>query len=165
MIKEIPGYPNYFVDTDGNVYSNKSGELKRMFPWLDGKGNYLQIGLMKDGERHRLLVHRLVAITFIPNPNNLPEVNHKDKNKTNCAVTNLEWCDRMSNLIDSYSTLPPTRNFVECELYVDDVLVDKFKTLRDACLYANEKYNVSFSSLYRHFKIKNIYVKRLINNM
>ena len=59
MIKEIPDYPNYFVDTEGNIYRNKSGELKKLSPWLDGKGNYLQIGLIKDGKRHRLLVHRI----------------------------------------------------------------------------------------------------------
>ena len=116
MMKEIPDYPNYFVDTEGNIYSKQSGKLKKLSPWLDGKGNYLQIGLMKDGKRHRLFVHRLVAITFIPNHKILPEVNHKDKNKTNCAVSNLEWCDRKTNLTDSYSTMPPTRNFVECEL-------------------------------------------------
>lgn len=160
MMKEIPDYPNYFVDTEGNIYSKQSGKLKKLSPWLDGKGNYLQIGLMKDGKRHRLLVHRLVAITFIPNPKNLPEVNHKDKNKTNCAVSNLEWCDRKTNLTDSYSTMPPTRNFVECELYIDEVLVKRFKTLRDACLYASEKYNLSFSSLYRHLKSKNIQIKK-----
>ena len=85
MIKEIPNYPNYFADTDGNIYSNKSGNLKRLSPWLDGKGNYLQVGLWKDNKRYRLLVHRLIALTFIPNPNNLPEVNHKDKDKTNCS--------------------------------------------------------------------------------
>ena len=61
-----------------------------MKPWLNTKQNYLMIGLMKNGERKRLLVHRLVALTFIPNPNNLLEVNHKDKNKLNCNVSNLE---------------------------------------------------------------------------
>ena len=72
MIKEIPNYPNYFADTDGNIYSNKTGNLKKLTPWLDGKGNYLQVGLWKNNKRYRLLVHRLVAITFIPNPNGLP---------------------------------------------------------------------------------------------
>lgn len=160
MIKEIPNYPNYFVDTDGNVYSNKSGKLKKITPWLDGKGNYLQVGLWKGNKRHRLLVHRLVAITFIPNPNNLPEVNHKDKNKINCAVSNLEWCDRKSNLIDSYLTMSPTRNFVKCDLYVEDTFIKSFDNIKEACLYANEKYGVSYSSLYRNLKSKNIKIKK-----
>ena len=67
MIKEIPNYPNYFADTDGNIYSNKTGNLKKITPWLDGKGNYLQVGLWKNNKRYRLLVHRLVAITFMSN--------------------------------------------------------------------------------------------------
>ena len=165
MIKEIPNYPNYFADTDGNIYSNKTGNLKKITPWLDGKGNYLLVGLWKNNKRYRLLVHRLVAITFIPNPNGLPEVNHIDKNKINCSVSNLEWCDRISNLIDSYSTMSPTRNFIECELYVNEKLVEKFSNIKSACLYASENYGVSYSSLYRNLKSKNIKIKKLINNM
>lgn len=155
-MKEIPNFSNYYADEDGNIYSNFYGKLKKLTPWLDGKKNYLQVGLMKDGKRHRLLVHRLIALTFIENPFNLPEVNHKDKNKLNCCVENLEWCTRKDNLIDSYSTMSPTRNFKQCSLYVNNTLVKNFNSIKDACKFASKEYNVSFSSLYKNLKIKNI---------
>lgn len=56
------------------------------------------VRLRKNGEQRRYSVHRLVAETFIENPNNLPEVNHKDENKLNNSVENLEWCDRVYNI-------------------------------------------------------------------
>ena len=63
----------------------------------DGKG-YLQVGLCKNSIYKSHKVHRLVAEAFIANPDNLPEVNHKDENKSNCHVSNLEWCDRSYNV-------------------------------------------------------------------
>lgn len=61
-------------------------------------GGYLFVGLHKDGcKTIEPSVHRLVAEAFIPNPENLPEVNHKDENKTNNSVDNLEWCTRAYN--------------------------------------------------------------------
>lgn len=59
---------------------------------------YSQIRLVKNGVRKSYMTHRLVAIAFIPNPNNLPEVNHKDENKLNNSIDNLEWCDRKYNV-------------------------------------------------------------------
>ena len=50
-----------------------------------------------NGKRRTEKVHRLVALAFIENPNNLPQVNHKDENKLNCNVDNLEWCDAKYN--------------------------------------------------------------------
>ena len=58
---------------------------------------YIRIGLCKNGIKTSLSVHRLVAETFIPNPDNLPMINHKDEDKTNNRVENLEWCDAKYN--------------------------------------------------------------------
>ena len=63
---------------------------------------YYQVSLWKNGKRKIFLVHRLVAQTFIPNPDNLPQVNHKDENKLNNCVNNLEWCTQAYN--NSYGT-------------------------------------------------------------
>lgn len=63
---------------------------------------YYRVHLSKNGEYRYWLIHRLVAITFIPNPNNLPFINHKDENPANNSVWNLEWCDYSYN--NSYGT-------------------------------------------------------------
>lgn len=65
-------------------------------------GGYLKVGLNKNGKKKIFFVHRLVAETFIPNPNNLPFINHIDENKKNNSVDNLEWCTREYN--NNYGT-------------------------------------------------------------
>jgi hypothetical protein len=106
--KAIPGYEGYYeVSNTGKVRSvtrtiisrdGKSrtflGEIKNPTP---NKHGYQQVGLHKDGKRKVFLVHRLVAITFLPNPDNLPVVNHKDENPSNNNVNNLEWCTSKYN--------------------------------------------------------------------
>ena len=64
--------------------------------------SYLQVLLWKNGRRKMKYLHRLVAETFIPNPENLPEVNHKDGNKSNNCVDNLEWVTHRDNQIHAY---------------------------------------------------------------
>lgn len=62
-----------------------------------GKNGYFSVILRKDNTNHQKYVHRLVAQAFIPNPDNLPEVNHKDENSENNHVDNLEWCNHRYN--------------------------------------------------------------------
>lgn len=92
--KTINGYKNYIIYKDGRVWSkNKRGFLKwRKF------GSYFGVTLCKNGETKNCYIHRLVANAFIPNPLNLPEVNHVDENKGNNNFQNLEWCTRMQNI-------------------------------------------------------------------
>ena len=100
----IKGYEGmYEVSDQGRVRSLKFGKERILRPGMDGCG-YLQVGLWKNGDRNVFLVHRLVAQSFIPNPDNLPEVNHRDENKENNFVQNLEWCS------DKYNTNYGTRN-------------------------------------------------------
>ena len=86
----------YFVSPNGNVY-NRHGDL-------------IVAAIDKCGYRHVILnrktrnVHRVIAETFIPNPNNLPCVNHKDGNKLNNSVENLEWCNHSENTLHSFKT-------------------------------------------------------------
>ena len=94
----IKGYEGqYQVSDQGRVRSLKSGKERVLNPVSD-KDGYLQVSLYKNGEQKKCKVHRLVAQTFIPNPNNLQEVNHKDEDKTNNYVQNLEWCDVKYNI-------------------------------------------------------------------
>lgn len=96
--KKINGYPNHSVSTDGQIRNDKTGRIYKT--WLDSNG-YPSLHLGKDIKR----LHKLVAEAFIENPHNLPEVNHKDGNKTNCHKSNLEWCTHAENISHSWRTL------------------------------------------------------------
>lgn len=111
--RSITGYEGlYEVSNLGNVRSlnyNHTGQTRVMKPMKNTWG-YLQVGLHKEGKMKMCKVHRLVAQAFIENPYNLPEVNHKDEDKTNNSVcvnldgsinfekSNLEWCDHRQNI-------------------------------------------------------------------
>lgn len=86
----------YSVSNLGNIKSNYANKEKILSPYKNHDG-YLMVDLRSPGKRKSISVHRLVAIAFIPNPNNLPEVNHKDEDKTNNRVDNLEWCTLQYN--------------------------------------------------------------------
>lgn len=94
-IKGYELYPIYQVSNYGRVKRLNSNEHKILKPFY--KQGYLYIGLCKDGKQKQFRLHRLVAEAFIPNPNNLPEVNHKDEDKTNNRADNLEWCTSKEN--------------------------------------------------------------------
>lgn len=95
-MKEHPTHKGYFVTEDGRVFSNKSGKLIELKCRVNEHG-YSVVRLCLNGKKVNKRVHRLVAETYINNPHNLPEVNHKDENKTNNNVSNLEWCDSQYN--------------------------------------------------------------------
>lgn len=98
--KEIEGYPSYMVSNMGRVKSlnyRRSGKEGIMSPRISGNG-HLKVTLRNIDGLKDYLVHRLVAQAFIPNPNNLSELNHKDEEKTNNCIDNLEWCDRRYNV-------------------------------------------------------------------
>ena len=94
--KDIKGYEGlYQVSNTGKVRSlnyHRMGVIREL-KLIKHHCGYLEIGLKKNGKRKIFKVHRLVAEAFIPNPDNLPQVNHKDECKTNNCVDNLEWCD------------------------------------------------------------------------
>ena len=97
--KSIPGYDGkYEISNWGRVKSYKQNSNgKILSPGNNGLGYYF-VCLFKGKKEKKIFVHRLVAEAFIPNSNNLPEVNHKDEGKGNNHVTNLEWCSRAYNL-------------------------------------------------------------------
>ena len=94
--RAVPGYEGlYEVSNMGNVRNVRRNKLLRLLKTNNG---YIRVFLCKNGIKTGFQVHRLVSEAFIPNPNNLPQVNHKDEDKTNNNVDNLEWCTAKYNL-------------------------------------------------------------------
>lgn len=95
---------DYRVTENGDIISmdyRRSGKPKKLAPQRNVHG-YAIIKLMKGGEDITYRVHRLVAMAFVPNPEKLPCINHKDENKLNNNPNNLEWCDNRYN--NNYGT-------------------------------------------------------------
>lgn len=95
---------DYRVTENGDIISmdyRRTGVPKKLAPQRNIYG-YAIIELMKGGKSITYRVHRLVAMAFVPNPNNLPHINHKDENKLNNNPNNLEWCDNSYN--NNYGT-------------------------------------------------------------
>lgn len=96
--KPIKGFENYLISKNGEVYSLKT---RKFLKFHDRKG-YLGFAISVNNKRKDLALHRMLAETFIPNPNNLPQVNHKDGNKQNNDLLNLEWCTCSYNVQHAY---------------------------------------------------------------
>jgi hypothetical protein len=92
--KIIEGFENYSVSNYGNVKNNKTGKNFKLC--LDTNG-YYKVDLYKNGDYRRIVVHRLVAMAFIPNPENKPQVDHIDNIRTNNNVNNLRWVSNSEN--------------------------------------------------------------------
>ena len=99
IFKDIEGYEGlYQVSNLGNIKSLHCNKEKIMKPTIRSNNyQYYFVGLLKDGKRKYFAVHRLVAIMFIPNPNNYEQVDHLDGNKLNNNVKNLEWVTPKEN--------------------------------------------------------------------
>lgn len=105
MRKDIEGYEGlYAIEDNGKLWSYR--RQKYMSPATVGSG-YKQVILRKDGQTKHCYIHRLVAQAFIPNPDNLPQVNHKNERKDDNRCENLEWCDSKYNM--NYGSWPDKR--------------------------------------------------------
>lgn len=102
--KEIKDFPDYSVSDTGLVRSTKYwGQFNRkdsegLLQQRTDKAGYKFVNLYKNGHMYSRKVHRLVAEAFLPNPNNYPQINHKDEVKSNNIADNLEWCGACYNL-------------------------------------------------------------------
>jgi hypothetical protein len=144
---EIQGYPNYLIYPDGRVWSKKTN--KYLKPGMSGSG-YLTVSLrneiVKNKSHH---VHRLVAIHYIPNPDNKPCVDHINRNKTDNRLENLRWVTVSENALNKYYRISKytghqniskdkrrkVKNIV-FQKTINGVRYDKcFKTLKEALCY------------------------------
>lgn len=112
--KSIDGYDGkYQVSNLGRVksvfttYVTKNGLIKKyrdvILKQMVQKNGYLYVCLWSENRKKNFLTHRLVAKAFVPNPNQHPEVNHKDEDKNNNSAVNLEWCEHIYNM--NYGTV------------------------------------------------------------
>ena len=111
--KEIKGYEGkYIISNYGEIislprYKRNNSKFQYVQPreickYTNPKNGYVYVYLYNNGVYKNVRLHKLVAKTFIPNPNNLPQVNHKDGNKLNNHVKNLEWCTASENIKHAY---------------------------------------------------------------
>ena len=109
-ISKIIGFTNYYITDTGDVYSSKynnTKKIKKLTPWVTNSG-YLMVDLNKNNKKTHKLIHRLVAEAFIPNPENKPQVNHKNGNKRDNNIKNLEWATSSENNLHAYKFLGRT---------------------------------------------------------
>lgn len=135
----IQDYPNYIIYSDGRIWSNSS---KKFLQPSKNSNDYLQVSLWKNGERKTLLVHRLVALAFIPNPNNLPEVNHKDENKENNDISNLEWVIHKDNINYGTRNKKCQKSQKNTVLMIDKnttEIIREFDSSYDAAIFLGDK--------------------------
>jgi hypothetical protein len=94
----IPNFPDYTISKTGEIRKVTGKRAPMVMKFKTRKDGYYEVGLRNsEGKKHYITVHRLVALTYIPNESNLPQVNHIDENKLNNSVDNLEWCTASYN--------------------------------------------------------------------
>lgn len=153
MIKQIQDFPDYYIEDNGTVYSDKSNKYKcsRGLIKLKGfvnKGGYKYIDLV-DGSRHkRYAIHQLVAMNFVDGYFDGAVVDHKDNNTLNNNAYNLQWVTQRENIIKSYNTLGPTRNYYYYYLYNDNIKYGPFKSYNKLIEFVkNENIDTAIHSL------------------
>ena len=156
MIREVSGFTDrYLAFGDGRIFSIK----RQLFikPHLSPNG-YLKLNVWAKGKVRSRPVHRLIAEAFIPNPENKPEVNHKNGNKTDNSVENLEWCTHSENIQHSVNDI---KTFPLGEQRKESVLTDeKVKRIRRLKLLGFKQksiarvFNVSIATVHKIIKGK-----------
>lgn len=164
--KDIPGYEGiYQISSLGRIKSlerkikTSKGEriVKEKIKKLETNGKYILIKLCKNSIIEHVSIHRLVAQVFIPNPDNLPEVNHKDENKHNNSVDNLEWCTHKYNSI--YGTaIERGHEKIRKKVYGINLIsgyIHEFESISDTEKYGFNIKSISYTILKGKGKYKN----------
>lgn len=164
MFKQIEGYPKYSINEKGEVKSSISGKILK--PRTAGKG-YLCYNLYGENGPSNKYIHRLVAKAFLPNPNNLPFVDHIDGDKQNNHLSNLRWTTNYQNL-KYYGFDKLKRHSIEGVgvgvMAVNGDVTLKFETKSDLLRHFGYKTNqtrVKIGEPYSHGKLKGFTIYHL----
>lgn len=162
-MKDLDKYEGFYkIDEDGKIYSMpRNGTKKEVIEIKSGKsgcGYYVCI-LQKNGNKKAFLVHRLVALNFIPNPENKPHVNHKDGNKQNNHVSNLEWVTISENEKHAHAT--GLKNFkgrkISCRKTNPEICAKirkEYSNTTTSYVRLSKKYNISSSHIEKILKYR-----------
>jgi len=141
--KEVEGCPNYMINTDGYVLNITNGKL--VTHHINNNG-YKYVALRVNNKPKQLLVHRLVAIAFIPNPDNKPIVNHIDSDRLNQKKSNLEWVTHKENsdhMVNSFRSPNQTMT----------ILLDKMGN--EICVFPSHSRCITY--IFNRFRIEHGY--------
>mgnify|MGYP004457544123 CR=1 FL=1 len=133
--RTIEEFPSYEVSSFGNIRNKRTPNKLHSLNKSGPKRNYLSAMFSINNVQTRRNVHRLVAKAFIPNPHNLPEVNHIDENGLNNNVNNLEWCDRLYNLTWGIRSqrFADAKSIPILQCDKDGKIIKEWKSQKEAC--------------------------------
>lgn len=152
MFVVIKDFTNYSISDEGIIINNKTGRILK--GGLDQDG-YRQVILCNKGLRRNCRIHREVALTFLPNPNNFPVINHIDGIKTNNNLSNLEWCTISHNTKHAYKM-----NFISQKgernnscIYTDEEVKNIINNYKGTNITSYSKeLNIPYSVVYSYIK-------------
>ena len=146
---------NYLITKDGRVFSKRAN--KYLKPKIDPDG-YLLVSISTNNVNKQISIHRLVAMTYIENPNNYPYVNHIDNNKQNNNITNLEWCTPKQNMIHHIKTRTKIYTVKVAQYDMNYNVITSYASIKEA----GEKTGIDKSSIVRVCKGKQKYAGKYI---
>lgn len=143
--KDVPGFPGYQVSNAGRVKSFRSG-VRVLKQCNDGFG-YPKVRFWGNGKGVTMHVHKIVALAFVPNPDGLPQINHKNEIKTDNRPDNLEWCDSKYNNNYGLRTRKASVSLSKPvkQLSRDGVLIRIFYGIHEA----GRETNIDYRNIYR----------------
>ncbi len=150
--KSINGFSNYIIESNGNVYSNIKGKLRKLTPSLNKKRGYIYVSVQQDGKRKNFQLHQLVATHFIENPENKRCVNHKNGIKIDNHYSNLEWVTHGENIrhaIDNKLMIPLSKNEGYNLKYSNEICKEVINLVNSGMTYvkAGKVYNMPYSTV------------------
>lgn len=142
-MKTIDGFEDYSISRDGVIFSKKLN--RNITPNTTQKG-YISVNLNNNGFRKYFFLHRLVAMTYIPNPQNKPQVNHINGIKNDNRVENLEWVTLSENIQHAVKTGLRDKAHLKAKIDNSKPVIDtntgiKYPSLKDACFCLNLNYD------------------------